>query len=400
MSQSLLEYHSLEHHSKDPVPAFFSKIAKRSSSPREQLLNAIASLAFLGVLCWIDIASGPKVHLGLLFLVPVLVAAWFGGRWPGYVLGIAASLVWLFIGRPKSDGNDHFVNGLNLLIRVGFYIIVVELLVQLRGIGHRLEDAVLQRTADLRREIGERLRAEDSLRKLAGQLSAAEDVERRRIAYDIHDALSQMLGLAKMNLETVIAETPIDTRQFDRLCDVVKMVNELIRQTREMTFDLHPSMLDHFGLVPTLQRFAEDYNKRTLAEVSVTESGTRLVLPSSLASYLFRAIKEVISNAVRHGNAREIIVSVHWENGRLRTVVDDDGCGFDPVKALTPQARRGLGLAGIDERLTSLGGQLRLESSAGGGTRAMLEVPVSGEPDPAGSPRISSTPAAETLVSA
>ena len=160
------------------------------------------------------------------------------------------------------------------------------------------------------------------------------------------------------------------------------MVDELIRQTREMTFDLHPSMLDHFGLVPTLQRFAEDYSRRTLAEVSVTESGPRVTLSNSLASYLFRAIKEVVSNAVRHGNAKDIIVSVHWENGRMRTVVDDDGCGFDPVKALTPQARRGLGLAGIDERLTSLGGKLRLESSAGSGTRAVLEVPASGEPNP------------------
>ena len=169
------------------------------------------------------------------------------------------------------------------------------------------------------------MRAEASLRKLAAQLSAAEDVERRKLAYDIHDALSQMLGLVKMNLETVVAETATDSRQFDRLCDVVKTVDDLIRQTREMTFDLHPSLLDHLGLIPTLNSFAQDYSKRTHAEVTVSEFGDRVELPASLLSYMFRAIKELVNNAVRHGNAKEIIVAIHWESGHMRTVIDDDG---------------------------------------------------------------------------
>jgi len=284
----------------------------------------------------------------------------------------------------------------NALIRGFVYSGFVELLVMLRAIGRQLEQTVRDRTAELSLQVEDRLRAEESLRNLANQLSAAEDAERRRIAYDIHDALSQMLGVVKMNLETIVAETATDSRQFDRLSDVVRMVTDLIRQTREMTFDLHPSMLDHFGLVPTLQRFAEDYNRRTLAEVSVNESGARAVLPSSVASYLFRAIKELVSNAVRHGNAREIFVAVHWENGQMRTVIDDDGCGFDASKALAPQARRGLGLAGIDERLTSLGGKMRLESSAGSGTRVVLELPTTGWP--AAEPKMAAASPESVLV--
>ena len=154
------------------------------------------------------------------------------------------------------------------------------------------------------------------------------------------------------------------------------MVDDLIRQTREMTFDLHPSMLDHFGLVPTLQRFAEDFQRRTLSEVTISEMGERVVLQSTLASYLFRAIKEVVNNAVKHGNAKEIIVAIHWDPLQMRTVIDDDGKGFDPVQALAPQVRRGLGLAGMDERLTSLGGKLGVESQPGNGARVILEVPV------------------------
>ena len=344
----------------------------------------IVGIAFAGliVLAVVDYTTTPKIHFGLLYVLPLVFASWYAGRWPGYAMNLAASLVWLKAGRPATDGPSILVNGSNLLIRGIFYSLVIELIVMLRSVGERLEQSVRERTAELQQEVSDRLRAEDSLRKLAGQLSAAEDAERRRIAYDIHDALSQMLGLVKMNLETVIAETAIDSRQFERLNDVVRMVNELIRQTREMTFDLHPSMLDHFGLVPTLLRFAEEYNRRTLAEVLVNESGTRGTLSTGLAGYLFRAIKELISNAVRHGNAKEIYVAVHWENGRMRTVIDDDGCGFDASKALVPHARRGLGLAGIDERLTSLGGFMRLESEPGSGTRVVIEVPVIPQVEP------------------
>jgi signal transduction histidine kinase len=341
-----------------------------------QLLYTIASLALLLILCWVDVMTGPHVHLGLLYVVPVLVAAWYAGRWPGYVLVVAASTGWFFAGRPPTDGSGIVVNTLNLLIRGVFYTLMIELLMMLRDFGRRLELSVQERTAQLRQEIAQRELAQESLRKLAGQLSAAEDAERRRIAYDIHDALSQMLGVVKMNLETVVAESPTDSRQFERLSDVVRVLDDLIRQTREMTFDLHPSMLDHFGLVPTLQRFAEDFQRRTMAEVTINEGGERVQLDTSLASYLFRAIKEVVNNAVKHGNAKEIIVAIHWENGHLRCVVDDDGRGFDPAKALAPQARRGLGLAGIDERLTSLGGNLRVESQPGNGARMILEVPV------------------------
>ena len=344
--------------------------------PQRVVAATVGSLVLLALLAWLDVITGPKVHLGLLYILPVMFATWIGNRWSGYLLGVAAAVAWFKAGRPATDGTGILTNGLNLGIRIFFYLLMVEVLRRLRGVERRLETAVADRTLELRQEIVERNRAEVSLRKLAAQLSAAEDAERRRIAYDIHDALSQMLGVVKLNLETVVAETATDSRQFAQLTDVVSVVKDLIRQTREMTFDMHPSMLDHFGLVPTLQQFAEDFKRRTGAGVIVTESGDRLDLANSLASYLFRAVKELVNNAVKHGNAREIIVAIHWIDGQMRTVIDDDGVGFDPVKALAPQARRGLGLAGIDERLTSLGGSMRLESQLGSGARVILEIPA------------------------
>src|SRR5206468_5782828 len=150
---------------------------------------------------------------------------------------------------------------------------VAEVVVYLRNTERRLERLVQARTAELRGEITERERAQAGQRQLALQLSEAEDGQRRRIAYEIHDALSQMLTVVKLNLETAVAESPTDSRQYERLSDVVNVVNDLIRQTRELTFDLHPAMLDDLGLAPTLGRFAEEFQRRTLAEVIVSEAG-------------------------------------------------------------------------------------------------------------------------------
>jgi signal transduction histidine kinase len=368
-----------------PVLGSIFKPVQGPMTLRRCLLGILAGTVILAAVAWLDLLTGPTVFLGPVYLFGVVIAAWFGGRWAGYFLNFITTGVWLWtvifqetpIVPHPLHLHDWVVNG---IIRLAFFASMTEIVVLLQAIERRLEAVVEVRTVELRQEIGERLRTEAAMRNLAAQLSAAEDVERRRIAYDIHDALSQMLGLAKMNLETTVAETAIDTRQYTRLVNVVSIVDKLIHQTRELTFDLHPSMLDHFGLFPTLERYGEDYGRQVSAEISVVEIGQSLPIPSALSSYLFRALKETISNAIKHGLARQIVVTFHWSQDGVRFVVDDDGCGFDTVAAMTPQARRGLGLAGIGERLASLGGRLRLESQRGNGTRVIMEVPLCGQP--------------------
>jgi two-component system sensor histidine kinase DegS len=94
-----------------------------------------------------------------------------------------------------------------------------------------------------------------------------------------------------------------------------------------------------------------------------------------MVNYLFRSAKELVNNAAKHGGAREIVVSLHWMPSTLRVVVDDDGAGFNPMQTFTPDKSKGLGLAAIRERLKSLGGSVRIESSIGKGTRVVLEAP-------------------------
>jgi len=355
-----------------------------SSSPpppprlRTQLAAISAGLLMLFAVAYLDHLTGRNIHIGVFYWVPVGAIAWFTGiRWPAYLLSVVAITLWRQFSEPAADFNSGILIQMsNLVIRLVYYPAVIEVMVLLRNMELRLNRLVEARTAELRAENAERERAQAGQRMLAVKLSDAEDAERRRIAYDIHDALSQMLTVVKLNLETAVAESPTDSQQYERLSDVVNVVNDLIRQTRDLTFDLHPAMLDDLGLAPTLSRFAEEFQRRTMTEVIVSEAGDPIKLPTSLASYLFRSVKEVVNNAVKHGNAHEILVTLHWlSGGGLRIVVDDDGSGFDPAAALAPNARRGLGLPGIDERLSALGGKLGLESQPGQGARVILETP-------------------------
>jgi signal transduction histidine kinase len=353
----------------------------QASSFVRQIVIIGLGLAMLLSVVGIDFLSGPNIHVGFLYLVPICLAAWFGGRWPGYFLCLVATALWMNFSEPRSDYTAGVpILLINIFLHLVYYPTAVEVSMKLRSMERRLEELVAARTIELRAEIAERQRGEVTLRKLAVQLSEAEDAERRRMAYDLHDALSQMLGVVKLNLDTSIAECAIDSRQFARLKEVVKMVDELIHQTRDLTFNLHPAMLDDLGLVPTLKGLSDEFHRRTMAVLSINEAGEPRSLQSSVASYLFRAIKELVNNSVKHGAAREIVVTVHWLESAMRIVVDDDGSGFDTEQAVVPNVRRGLGLAGIEERLTSLGGKLRLESQPGQGARIIMEIPLTSQP--------------------
>ena len=322
---------------------------------------AVASV-LLGAVAYLDWLTGPKLDFALFYLIPVCFVTWHAGKGAGYAASVASAGVWLCVDRlTGARSSEPLLVLWNLAMRLAFFSGSVLLLGAWRNLERRLSTMVAHRTS--------------ALRNLAAQLSAAEDAERRKLAYDMHDALGQALSLVKMNLDSAQLESN-DPAARGRLASCGAMVDEAIKQTRTLMFDLHPAMLDDLGLVPTLQWYAADFAQRTHAELVATEHGPRRPLPVSTANYLFRAVKELLANAVRHGRAAEIVVAVHWEPSGVRVVVDDDGRGFDAAAVRAPEGRRGLGLAGIDERVRSMGGSLVVESRPGQGARVIIEVPT------------------------
>ncbi|MGN6371303.1 MAG: ATP-binding protein [Phycisphaerae bacterium] len=337
-----------------------------------------AGLLALVVVGALDYMTGPRLSVVPLYMVPVAMGAWWGGKRAGVATAMLSSMVWLTANLSSGDVKaNSFVPYWNALSLVCAFT-VVALLVHVRHqLEKKVEEMVEEKTVSLTAEVAERKRAEEAVHRLAAQLSAAEEVQRRRLAQDIHDTLGQTLTVLKMNLESLLdggAE-----QRVPRLRDSLQLIENMIQQTRTMTFELYPAMLDDLGLLPTVRRYGEQMHARAGIQLTISEIGTGRKIPAPIANYLFRSIKELINNAWKHGRAEEVLITVHWrgdsESGGVRVVVDDDGCGFDTASAAT-QATRGLGLASIKERITSLGGKVDIESSAGKGTRVIVELPT------------------------
>lgn len=348
--------------------------------PRWQyIVSAILSLVLT---VYIDIHTDPELVLSPFYLVPVVIVAWGTGRRYGLVMAVASSLAWLLTILHEVGVRHHKILLIvDAVLRFLVYAGAAILLSAWRDAGRRLKATVEQRTAALQAEVVERKLAQDALQSLALELAEAEEAQRRQFAHDIHDAVGQNLSLLKLNLEALRRDNTTDsptesTVSQSRLDNGIQAVDDLIQQTRTLTFELYPAPLDDLGLAPALQWQAEDFHRRVGARVSVLEHGLRMNLPMVMAHYLFRAIKELIGNAIKHGGADEVIVSLHWQVVGMRIVVDDDGCGFDTRFSPPVGQRRGLGLRGIRERLTALRGTMQIESQLREGTRVILELPV------------------------
>ena len=190
----------------------------RRQPPWAIVLLCSGLLALVG---YVDAITSPELTFAHFYLVPVCLITWLlGARW-GYVMAVASAGVCLLA---ELMGAAVYRNPLlqewNLFTRLAFFIASVWILSTWRSIGDRLAQMVEERTSALRKEIAQREKAQNDLRVLAAQLSAAEDAERRKLAYDIHDGLGQMLSLMKINLDAAALEATPGTHLQSRVCRV------------------------------------------------------------------------------------------------------------------------------------------------------------------------------------
>jgi signal transduction histidine kinase len=157
------------------------------------------------------------------------------------------------------------------------------------------------------------------------------------------------------------------------VADAQSLLHDLVGRVRNLALDLRPSMLDDFGLVAAVQWLVQRYAAQTGIGVDVVQSGldeTRFSAEVEIAAY--RIIQEALTNVVRHAQTREAIVRIRQEPRTLIVEVEDRGIGFDPSRL----SRQTIGVQGMRERVSILGGRLTIESSPGAGTRIKAELPL------------------------
>jgi signal transduction histidine kinase len=173
-----------------------------------------------------------------------------------------------------------------------------------------------------------------------------------------------------MELGNLGAVAPYDTELRNHVESIRKLAESSVNVVRNMALLLRPSMLDDLGLVPALQWQAREISKRTGVAVTVDAESVADDLPEEVKTCIYRVVQEALHNCARHASARSVRIQVVQETERIHLSVADDGQGFDSTRT------RGLGLLGMEERVTHLGGRFHLQSEVGHGVRLRIEIPL------------------------
>jgi signal transduction histidine kinase len=200
----------------------------------------------------------------------------------------------------------------------------------------------------------------------------AQELERARLARELHDETGQALTsilLGLKPLEQAAAASPDAAAAIESLRELVVST---LQNVRRLAVELRPSALDDFGLVPAVERLADTVREQSGLTVDLEAQLGETRLPAEAETTLYRVVQEALTNIVKHADAGGVSILLQRRNRAVQVVVEDDGTGFDPAAT----REDALGLAGMRERVALAGGKLRIESTPGGGTTLVAEVPI------------------------
>ena len=214
-------------------------------------------------------------------------------------------------------------------------------------------------------DLSERI-ARDSLRRVV----EAQELERRRLARELHDETGQALTSILLGLKG-LEERMDDSESREAAEELRELVVSTLQDVRRLAVELRPSALDDFGLVAALERLTGSFAEQTGIAVDFQTALAEERLPEEVETAIYRIVQESLTNVVKHARARRVSILLARKDGAVKAVVEDDGQGFDPA-----EQTGGSGLVGMRERLALLGGRLAVESAPDRGTTVAAEVPL------------------------
>ena len=374
-----------------------------------------AGIAFLVAAALGSLGSLDRFWFGSLCLVPIMSIPFFiplGPRLIGTTLVALGAFAGYFGLWPHNVAHPDVGTAIGLLVfGVGVSTCAGHALYHLFRIGYLRSVEVAERTRDLETlsaTLSERFEARTAeLRLLAAHVEDLRESERSTLARDLHDELGQLLTGMRVELDVAehVRARSGDTRpQFERM---VELLDATLAATRNLLAHLRPRILDDFGLSAALDWLCADIGRRSGLTVEFRSQPEEIQVAPDVATGLFRIVQESLTNVVRHARAREVRVDLTLEgagtpvasggtgekvsasgplerNGRgeappslplrcLTATVADDGVGLPPI---SERRLVSLGLVGMRERATALGGTFEIESSPGAGTRVTVHVPA------------------------
>jgi len=223
------------------------------------------------------------------------------------------------------------------------------------------------------RELGEK---EDRHRIVVGQLINAQEVERKRIARELHDDASQALTTVSIGLSSLSRSVP-DTQPeiHAKIVSLRDAVKDIMGRMRDLTFAIRPSMLDDLGLASALKWYASRFVGPDSPQIELALDDCGKCLDPQMATVLFRVAQEALNNAIRYSQATEIKVKLRTSQDAVILTIDDNGIGFHADKLLKDPSKS-IGLYGMTERVELFNGSLKVRSSPGKGTTIRARIPL------------------------
>ena len=212
----------------------------------------------------------------------------------------------------------------------------------------------------------------EELRTLAGRLMTVQDDERRRIARDLHDDLSQKLAYLAMDLGK-LASKPTSQEMLDHLRGLQNRARDAAETVRHISHQLHPSILDDIGLEAALEQYSEEFEERSGIRTHFSSRGVPDSLPREVASSMYHIFQESLRNVSKHSEAETVYVTLEFTGGVLRLTVKDEGVGLPESRVKTGG---GIGMVGMRERAHLVNGTVSIESQVGEGTEVTVAVPL------------------------
>lgn len=233
-------------------------------------------------------------------------------------------------------------------------------------------------------DVTERVRAEEALHQLTGQLLRLQDEERRRLARELHDATAQKLAVLLLGLKSLTAQaSSLDARAQESLAECQALAKQCADELRTFSYLLHPPLLEELGLAGAVRDYADGFAQRSGLRVDLEVSPSLERLPREKELAIFRVLQESLANVHRHSGSKTVSIRLTQLRGEIRLEVQDAGRGLelktDPASGEKAPSKLGVGVAGMRERLRQLGGRLEFESGHPGTTvRATLPLDQSG----------------------
>jgi PAS domain S-box-containing protein len=241
----------------------------------------------------------------------------------------------------------------------------------------RSDDGNVVEYRSLLRDITERKRAEEVFRNLSSRIIEAQESERRRVARDLHDGINQILSSIQFRLKST--EEKESTKKNPLVKEIGEariLLEEAIQEVRRISQNLRPSILDDLGLIAAVRSVCDEFMERCKVQIDTEFAGLAHRLPDNIELVLFRTIQESLNNVEKHSGATHVDLQIIQKDEYVEALIRDNGRGFDYISLAEKRKKhRGLGLDGMKERVTYLGGTVEVTSKVHRGTEILIQIP-------------------------